>query len=109
MNQTKLGLCVAVVVCLMLAFGGPMGTLPLATAEEPQLDLNSPDVIKQVLDQQVGKRVKVKLKSGQDIEGKVARVGSHAVHLTELSGMEFFDATVKVDDVTTVIVKVRTK
>lgn len=86
-----------------------MGTLPLATAEEPQLDLNSPDVIKQVLDQQVGKRVKVKLKSGQDIEGKVARVGSHAVHLTELSGMEFFDATVKVDDVTTVIVKVRTK
>jgi len=98
-----------VVVCLVLAFGGSMGTVPSAIADEPELDLSSPDVIKQILDQQVGKRVKVKLKSGQDLEGKVAKVGSHAVHLTELSGMEFFDATVKLEEVSTVIVKVRTK
>lgn len=108
MNRTK-PLCGAVVVCLVIAFGGPIGPAPSALGEEPQLDLNSPDVIKQMLDQHVGRRVKVKLKSGQDLEGKVAKVGSHAVQLTELSGMEFFDATVKLDEVATVIVRVRTK
>ena len=109
MNRTKMALCTAVVVCLALAIGGPIGTVPSALGDEPQLDLNSPDVIKQMLDQHVGKRVKVKLKSGQDLEGKVAKVGSHAVQLTELSGMEFFDATVKLDEVTAVIIRVRTK
>jgi hypothetical protein len=109
MNRTKTILCGAVVVCVVFAFGGPIGTVSSAMGDEPQLDLNSPDVIKQMLDQQVGKRVKVKLKSGQDLEGKVAKVGSHAVQLTELSGMEFFDATVKLDEVTTIVVRVRTK
>lgn len=109
MNRRKTILCGAVVVCLILAFGGPIGTVPSAMGDEPQLDLDSPDVIKQMLDRQVGKRVKVKLKSGQDLEGKVAKVGSHAVQLTELSGMEFFDATVKLEEVATVIVRVRTK
>ena len=73
MNRAKLIPCGAVVLCLVLAFGGPVGTVPLAIADEPQLDLNSPDVIKQMFDQQVGKRVKVKLKSGQDLEGKPRR------------------------------------
>jgi len=109
MNRMKMWFCGAVVLCLVVAFGGLIGTVSSAMGDEPQLDLNSPDVIKQLLDQQVGKRVKVKLKSGQDLEGKVAKVGSHAVQLTELSGMEFFDATVKLDEVTTVILRVRTK
>ena len=42
-------------------------------------------------------------------KGKVENVGTHAVQLSELSGMEFFDATVKLDEVAAVIVKVRTK
>lgn len=109
MSRTKMILCGAVTLCLVFAFGGPIGTVPVVMADEPQLDLNSPDVIKQLLDQHVGKRVKVKLESGQDLEGKIAKVGSHAVHLTELSGMEFFDAMVKLDEVATVIVRVRTK
>ena len=41
--------------------------------------------------------MKLKLVSGQELEGKVSKVGLHAVVMTELSGMEFFDATVRVD------------
>jgi len=92
-----------------LGVGGVLDQATMAVAEEHAPDLNSPDVIRQTLELQVGKRVKVKLESGQDLEGKVAKVGSHAVQLTELSGMEFFDATVKLDEVAAVIVKVRTK
>ncbi len=77
----------------------------LVIAEESIVDLNSPGIMKSALEQQVGKRVKVKLESGQDVEGNVAKVGSHAVYLTELTGMEFFDAMVKLDDITAVIGK----
>ena len=100
-----------VMVCtLALIFGqGFAGTATMAVGEEPTVDLNSLDAIKSVLEQQVGKRVKVKLESGQDLEGKVAKIGSHAVQLVELAGMEFFDATVKLEEITAVIVRVRTK
>lgn len=93
-----------VVVLLCILAGGSVG-VPCAHAEEPAVELNSPDVLRQMLEQQVGKRVKVKLLSGQDLDGKVTRVGTQAVALTELSGMEFFDATVRLDQVAAVIVR----
>jgi primosomal protein N' len=104
-------LCVLSVVLLglMLSLGGAVVLVPTASAEEAVLDLNSPDAVKHALEQQVGKRVKVKLESGQDLEGKVAKVGSHAVQLSELTGMEFFDATVKLEEIVAVIVRVRMK
>ena len=103
-----------VLFCAVLAgIGAEMSgagfVAPVASAEEQGLDLNSPDAIRHAFEQQVGKKVKVKLESGQDLEGKVAKVGAHAVQLTELTGMEFFDATVKLEEVAAVIVKVRTK
>lgn len=97
-----------VVVLLCVLVGGAM-TVPLTLAEEPSVDLNSPDAVRQTLEQQQGKRVKVKLVSGQDLDGKVAKVGTQALVLTELSGMEFFDATVRLDQVAAVIVRARSK
>ena len=101
------------IVVLVLAMTVGLGLTGMATTvmadEATTVDLNSPDVLKSALEQQVGKRVKLKLESGQDVEGKVAKVGSHAVQLAELTGMEFFDATVKLEDIAAVIVKVRTK
>jgi len=88
---------------------GLVESATVAAGDEPTVDLNSPDTIKSMLEQQVGKRVKLKLESGQDLEGKVAKIGSHAVQLAELTGMEFFDATVKLDKIAAVIVKVRAK
>ena len=102
-----------IVVCaIVLAIGmvdavGP--SVQTIMAEEHQIDLSSPDAIRHMLEQQTGKRVKLKLMSGQDLEGKVAKVGNQAVTLIELTGMEFFDATVRVDQVAAVIVKVRSK
>jgi hypothetical protein len=109
MSRRTVRVLCAIVLGVCIGVGGTAGTVPTVSAEEHVLDLNSPDAIKQVLEQQVGKRVKVKLLSGQDLEGKVAKVGSHAVQFSELSGMEFFDATVRMDQVAAVIVRVRTK
>jgi primosomal protein N' len=109
MTRRTTSMFFAMVLGFSLMIGGMFGTVLTVSAEEQALDLNSPDAIKHALEQQVGKRVKVKLESGQDLEGKVAKVGAHAVQLTELGGMEFFDATVKLEEVAAVIVRVRTK
>ncbi len=86
-----------VAVCsLSLSVGlGIAVTMTTVAAEEGGIDLNSPEVIKAALDQPIGKRVKVKLESGQDLESKVAKVGAHALQLTELTDMEFYNATVR--------------
>lgn len=109
MRQRSMVVLAVLLVGVMASVGGTAVFIPTVSAEEAVLDLNSPDAIKHALEQQVGKRVKVKLESGQDLEGKVAKVGSHAIQLSELSGMEFFDATVKLEEIVAVIVRVRTK
>ena len=68
-----------------------------------------PASIRQALEQQIGKRVKLKLNSGQDVEGKVVGVTDKAVFVDELTGMEFYGATVKLGEVAAVIARTRTQ
>jgi hypothetical protein len=82
---------------------------PVLRADEPGIEVNDPIWIVKTLEQQAGKRVKVKLRSGQDVDGIVSKVGHHAVHLTQLAGMEFYDAAVRLDDISAVVVKARGK
>lgn len=102
LDSTRRAAAAALALCL--AFGGA-GFAARAVALNSQIDLSSQDSVRQTIEQQVGKRVKLKLISGQDLEGQVAKVGSQAVSLTELAGMEFFDATVRLDQVAAVIVR----
>jgi hypothetical protein len=99
------GVTAAVVLSGLLAGGAAMTTT--ARAQSRSLDLNAPDAIRVTLDQQTGKRVKVRLNSGQDIEGLVGHVGAQAVTLTNLTGQEFFDATVRMDQIAAVIMRMR--
>lgn len=100
---------VGMMALLLCVLGGVDGAVSPVFADEPMVDLNSPEAIRHTLEQQTGKRAKLKLQSGQELEGKISKVGSHVVVVSELSGMEFFDATVRVDQVAAVIVRVRTK
>lgn len=93
-----------IVVLVCIAAGGAV-VVPVTSAEEPVIEVNRQEALRQALESQTGKRVKVKLLSGQDLDGKVAKVGTQALVLTELSGMEFFDATVRLDQVAAVIVR----
>ena len=99
----------AICACALLVGRGVAGPAPAVAVDEAMVDIDSPNVMKSLLEQHVGKRVKVKLGSGQDVEGKVAKVGAHAVQLTELVGMELFDATIRLNDVAAVIVRARGK
>jgi hypothetical protein len=90
---------IALVVVAVAAAGLGAGSFAQGTQ-----DLGS-GAITAALTQSVGKRAKIKLVSGQDLEGQVAQVGSHAVALTGLTGMEFYNATIRLDQVAAVIVR----
>ena len=52
-------------------------------------------------------KVEIHLRGGGTLAGTVAAVGDHAVHLTQLAGKEFFDALVRLDDISALEVRVR--
>ena len=95
-----------VTIVMMLTVVLAAGTV---SAAEGDLDVSPPDAIAGNLQKQVGKRVTLKLTSGQDVEGTVAKVGPTAVQLSQLAGKEFFDAVVRLDHVSALIVRTKTK
>ncbi len=88
---------------------GLLFMIPVLHADEAGIEVNEPAWVGKTLEHQMGKRVKLRLRSGQEIEGTVAKVGAHAVHVSQLAGMDFYDAAVRLDDVSAVVVKARSK
>ena len=58
-----------------------------------------------ILQGSTGKSVELHLRSGEKMGGKVAQVTDTVVHLTNLTGAEYFDAFIDVKDVTAVIIR----
>jgi hypothetical protein len=59
-----------------------------------------------ILQGSTGKSVELHLRSGQKMGGKVAQVTDNIVHLSNLTGAEYFDAFIDVKDVSAVVVRV---
>ena len=57
----------------------------------------------------VGQTVELRMKSGEKIVGKLEKVGDKLVHLSQLTGAEFFDAAVDAADVAAVVVRTKSK
>ena len=94
---------------MVLAVGLLAGAFPAVAGEQPGLELRQGETVKTLLADRVGKPVTLLLDSGQELSGKVAAVSDAMVHLTQLTGREFFDAAVRLDTVAGVIVRVRTR
>jgi hypothetical protein len=95
----------AFLLALLLGVGPLVAALPVA-AQDAALEVNA-DAIKVNLQRQVGKRVRMRLVSGQDVEGTIVAVGTAAVQVGRLAGMDFFDGVVRLDQIAAVIVRVR--
>ena len=67
----------------------------------------APGGVADALRARVGKVVTLHLNSGTQIGGTVAEVRDHAVVLKSLTGRDFFDALVVLDDVSVVEVRAR--
>ena len=76
--------------------------------EERTMVFEEQDSMASVLRRLEGKTVRLRVVgSGEEIVGKLQKVGKELAHLSDLSGREFFDAVVRVDQVASVSVQVR--
>ena len=55
----------------------------------------------------VGKSVELHLRSGEKMGGKIAQVTDNVVHLSNLTGAEYFDAFVDMKDISAVVIRRR--
>ncbi|MBI4006306.1 MAG: hypothetical protein HY356_06520 [Gammaproteobacteria bacterium] len=77
------------------------------TVSAEQLAINKDDTIVNVLEGQKGKKVTVKLVSGEELSGTVTNVTDKLLHLGQLTGKEFYDAVIPVKDVSAIIVRTK--
>jgi hypothetical protein len=99
---------------MTLLAGGALLTASLpasaqtANASDKGVRVEDQDSMAAVLKRLEGKAVKIRLAgSGDEIAGKIQKVGKDLVHLSDIGGREYFDAVVRVDQVSAVIVQVR--
>lgn len=78
-------------------------------AAEAKFQIQAPDTIQTILDREVVQRVILKSQCGEEMSGTVAKVGEWVVHLSALSGREFYDAAISIDQISAVIVRMREK
>lgn len=76
-------------------------------AEDKKYDLNTASDTKDILKENTGKRVYLRMDSGEEVLGIVAKVGDHLVHISGLAGRDFYDAAIRIDRINAVIFKVR--
>ncbi len=84
-----------------------MTTLATATAADSKVGFTPDDTAATVLTRQVGQRVELQLRSGQKIAGKIEGVGKTAVHVSAVTGQEFFDAVVILEDISAVLIRTK--
>lgn len=87
-----------------------LGAALLAAAAQVRaqnLTVSAADNAKSVAAAYKGKRITLRLRSGQELSGIVRDATDRLVVLGELSGREFFDAAVPVEAVEAVIVRTR--
>ncbi len=91
-----IGIIVAAVTCSSLLAQEKAALQPNAT-------------VLSLLQGSAGKAVELHLRSGEKMGGKVAGVTENVVHLSNLTGAEFFDAFIDAKDVSAVVVRVAGK
>src|SRR5437763_15602503 len=74
-----------------------------------KIDLQTGDTILGILQKNVGQVVELRMKSGEKIGGKIEKVGDKLVHLSQLTGADFFDAAIEAADISAVVVRTRNK
>jgi hypothetical protein len=78
-------------------------------AADAKLEVNPGDSTAEILTRQIGQVVELRLVGGEKIGGTVATVGSQLVHLSQLSEASFFDAAVRLDHISAVVVRTKTR
>jgi Na+/H+-dicarboxylate symporter len=77
----------------------------VTAVEEAKFDISVP--IADNLKTYVGKDVFVHLRSGKTIQGYVKSIGNGLLHLEKLAGRDFYDALIRIEDISAIEAKFR--
>ncbi len=92
---------------LAIALAGAALSLAGPTALAAELKVTAADTVETVLAAQKGKKVTLRMRSGQETSGTVAFVSAKIVQLSAVGGREFFDAIVPLEAVEAVFVRTK--
>ncbi len=76
---------------------------------QTKIEIQPNDTMRAMLEKQVGQIVELRLESGEKMGGKVEKVTDKLVHLSALTGAEFYDAVVDLEHVSAVTIRTKTK
>ncbi len=88
---------------VLLGFIVALACSSLSAQDKSGLQANA--TVLSLLQGSAGKTVELHLRSGEKMGGKVAQVNDNIVHLSSLTGAEYFDAFVDVKDISAVVVR----
>ncbi len=92
---------------LVAAFALCLFSQPLRA--QSKLDFQPKDTIQTILEKQAGQVVELRMTSGEKLGGKVEKVNEELVHLSNLTGAEFYEAVVDLTTISAVIVRAKSK
>lgn len=97
----------AILICSIIfpALPGETSAKSVTPVEGVRFDIGIS--MKDNLKSLIGKDVYVHLSCGKTLQGFIKSVGETVVHLEKLAGRDFFDALVKIEDISAIEVKVR--
>ena len=103
------GKMIATVVAVGMLFAFCLVLPGMAAAKSPTpiagVSFNVGISMQENLKSLVGKDVYIRLRSGDTLQGYVKAVGDNQVHLEKLAGKDFYDALIRLDDVSAIEVK----
>lgn len=79
------------------------------TSAQTKIDLQPADTMRTVLEKHVGQPVDLRLRSGEKIGGKLEKLTDKLVHLSQLSGAEYFDGVIDLNEIAAVAVRTKAK
>lgn len=84
--------------------------LVTATAfAQTKIELQPTDTVQTILEKQVGQTVELRMKSGEKIGGKLEKLNDKLAHLSALTGADYFDGVVVIDNIAAVVVRAKAK
>ena len=91
-----------------------VATLALCFPSQPsraqgKVDFQARDTIQSILEKNAGQIVELRMTSGEKMGGKVEKVNEELVHLSNLTGAEFYEAVVDLTTISAVIVRAKSK
>jgi hypothetical protein len=94
-------------MCLATSFSCPLEAQTKKVTPLEGVQFDTSHTMADNLKAYVGKDVIVNLRAGKTLQGYVKSVGNGLLHLEKLSGKDFYDALIRIEDISSIEVKFR--